>query len=68
MNGLELLFHIVEFLGSPVTSYADSMVRELLYSHSYDQQTVAPDAMVILNIWMQVVQKVSSCPDIILFL
>lgn len=65
---MDFFFHIVEFLGSPVTSYADSMVRELLYSHSYDQQTVAPDAMVILNVWMQVVQKVSCCPDVILIL
>jgi hypothetical protein len=33
------------------------MVRELLYSGDRQQELAAPNAMVILNIWMQIIQK-----------
>jgi hypothetical protein len=52
-------FTCVAFLGRPVTNYADSFVRELLYAKERQEQLAAPGAMVVLNIWMQVIQKVS---------
>eukprot|EP00804_Cyclotella_cryptica_P018112 CCRYP_005898-RB/>CCRYP_005898-RB protein AED:0.02 eAED:0.02 QI:1433/1/1/1/0.93/0.88/17/82/2547 len=49
-----------EFIGRPVTTYADSFVMDLLYSNDRQKQLAAPNAMVVLNIWMEVVQKMYS--------
>ena len=45
-----------EFLGRPVENYADSYVSTLLYSAS----PLAADAMVAINIWMQVTHSLHS--------
>jgi len=45
-----------EFLGRPVTDYADSYVSTLLYSAS----PIAGDAMVAINIWMEVTHSLHS--------
>ena len=45
-----------EFLGKPVTDYADSYVSSLLYSAS----PIAGDAMVAINIWMEVTHSLHS--------
>lgn len=45
-----------EFLGKPVEDYADSYVSTLLYSAS----PLAGDAMVAINIWMEVAHSLHS--------
>jgi len=45
-----------EFLGKPVEDYADSYVSTLLYSAS----PIAGDAMVAINIWMEVTHSLHS--------
>lgn len=45
-----------EFLGKPVEDYADSYVSNLLYSAS----PIAGDAMVAINIWMEVTHSLHS--------
>ncbi|KAL7522638.1 hypothetical protein ACHAWX_007338 [Stephanocyclus meneghinianus] len=49
-----------EFIGRPVTMYADSFVIDLLYSNDRQEQLAAPNAMVVLNVWMEVIQKLYS--------
>jgi hypothetical protein len=43
--------------------YADSFVMDLLYSNDRQEQLAAPSAMVVLNVWMEVVQKVQYFED-----
>lgn len=52
-----------EFIGRPVTMYADSFVIDLLYSNDRQEQLAAPNAMVVLNVWMEVIQKVRYFKD-----
>ena len=47
-----------EFLGKPATDYADTFISNLLYSPS--SAPVAPDAMVAVTIWMQVIHSLHS--------
>ena len=49
---------VIEFRGRPVSTYADTMVLDLLHSNDRQQQLAAPNAMVVLNVWMEVVEMV----------
>lgn len=49
-----------EFLGKPVSTYADSFVSGLLYTDDRQSHLSASDGMVALHIWMEVVHKLHS--------